>query len=146
LSDSEKLSDHIEVTQDSSVMPGETAELFAVLARRWAPHVLYALARPARFTELQKAIPGISATSLNDRLRDLSGHGLVVRHVFAGPPMSTLYEATEAGAIVSRLLWTLSEAKRSASPPPPGEGVSLDKHPGPRADSRGRDEDDRPDR
>ncbi|MEU4836152.1 winged helix-turn-helix transcriptional regulator [Streptosporangium sp. NPDC023615] len=70
--------------------------------------------------------PGISATSLNDRLSDLSGHGLVVRHIFAGPPMSTWYEATEAGAIVSGLLWTLAETKRSASPPPPGERASTE--------------------
>jgi DNA-binding HxlR family transcriptional regulator len=62
--------------------------VFAVLGRRWSLHVLYLLGiRPARFTELQRAIPGIgiSANSLNERLRDLVTEGLVLRRTFPGP-------------------------------------------------------------
>jgi hypothetical protein len=42
--------------------------------------------RPARFTELQRAIPGISANCLNDRLRDLADENLVLRRTFPGRP------------------------------------------------------------
>jgi hypothetical protein len=57
-----------------------------VLGQRWSPHVLYLPGqRPGRFTELQRAIPGISDNSLNDRLRDLAAEGLVLRRAFPGP-------------------------------------------------------------
>jgi DNA-binding HxlR family transcriptional regulator len=79
--------------------------MFAVLGRRWSLHVLYLLGiRPARFTELQRAIPGISANSLNERLRDLVSEGLVLRRTFPGPPMTSSYETTPAGQAIGEHL------------------------------------------
>jgi DNA-binding HxlR family transcriptional regulator len=87
------------------VLPQQAIALFAVLGQRWSPHVLCVLGqRPARFTELQRAVPGISATSLNDRLRDLIAHGLVLRHAFPGPPMTSSYEVTETGRMIGQHL------------------------------------------
>lgn len=93
-------------------VPAPVMPLFAVLGRKWTPHVLFLLAqRPARFTELQRAIPAISATSLNDRLRDLVDAGLVQRHTSPGPPMGSSYEATAAGLLVGQhLLRMVSDA------------------------------------
>jgi DNA-binding HxlR family transcriptional regulator len=87
------------------VLPAEGAQLFAVLGRRWTPHVLFLVCqRPARFTELQRAVPDISATSLNDRLRDLIRLGFVVRRAYPGPPLSSCYEATRAGRALGEQL------------------------------------------
>ncbi len=87
------------------MLPAEGAQLFAVLGRRWTPHVLFLVCqRPARFTELQRAVPDISATSLNDRLRDLIRLGFVVRRAYPGPPLSSCYEATRAGRALGEQL------------------------------------------
>lgn len=45
-------------------LPDPMPSLFAVLGRRWSPHVLYLLGqRPARFTELQRPFPGSARTA-----------------------------------------------------------------------------------
>ncbi|MEV5704864.1 winged helix-turn-helix transcriptional regulator [Actinoallomurus sp. NPDC052274] len=56
------------------------------------------------------AVPDISATSLNDRLRDLIDAGLVTRHAFPGPPLSSSYEVTAAGALVGAHLNRMLDA------------------------------------
>lgn len=87
------------------VLPDPAAAVFAVLGRRWSLHVMFLLGqRPARFTELQRAIPGISANSLNDRLRDLIDEGLVARRAFPGPPMTSSYETTADGQAIAQHL------------------------------------------
>jgi DNA-binding HxlR family transcriptional regulator len=87
------------------VLPADGARLLTALGRRWAPHLLFLLCqRPVRFTELQRAVPGISATSLNDRLRDLISLGLVVRRACPGPPLASRYEATRAGQVLGERL------------------------------------------
>jgi DNA-binding HxlR family transcriptional regulator len=99
------------VPPEALALPDAGVRLFAVLNRRWSPHLLYLLARrPARFSELQRAVPGISATSLNDRLRDLIDAGLVTRHTFPSPPLSSSYEVTPAGALVGAHLNRMLDA------------------------------------
>jgi DNA-binding HxlR family transcriptional regulator len=102
------------------VLPDPLAAVFGVLGRRWSLHVLYLLGqRPARFTELQRAIPGISDNSLNDRLRDLTAEGLVLRRAFPGPPMTSSYETTPAGQQVAEHLIQMAATPALAGPHPP---------------------------
>lgn len=90
-------------------LPDHASALFTILGRRWSPHLLYLLGqRPARFTELQKAIPRISATSLNDRLHALVHEGLVARHISPGPPLSSTYQATPAGQLIAECLMRMA--------------------------------------
>jgi DNA-binding HxlR family transcriptional regulator len=101
-------------------LPDPMPSLFAVLGRRWSPHVLYLLGqRPARFTELQRAIPGISANSLNERLRDLVEQGLVLRRAFPGPPMTSSYEPTPAGQVIGEHLIRMATAPALTAPHQP---------------------------
>lgn len=111
------------VTPDSEIpeltLPAPITVVFAVLGRRWSLHVLYLLGqRPARFTELQRAIPGISANSLNERLRDLVGQGMVLRRAFPGPPMTSSYETTPAGQAISEHLIRMASAPTLTTTPP----------------------------
>jgi DNA-binding HxlR family transcriptional regulator len=86
-------------------LPGPMSAVFAVLGRRWSYTCSTCSGlRPARFTELRHAIPGISANSLNERLRDLVGEGLVLRRTFPGPPMSSSYETTPVGQAIGEHL------------------------------------------
>lgn len=74
-----------------------------VIATKWTPQLLDQLAAdPARFSDLQRAVPGISPRTLSARLRALEAAGIVQRP--AGP-----YELTEMG----RALLPIIEAMRA---------------------------------
>lgn len=91
--------------------------MFAVLGRRWSLHVMFLLGqRPARFTELQRSIPGLSANSLNDRLRDLIDEGLVLRRTFPGPPMTSSYETTATGQAIAEHLLAMPPIPAAMAP------------------------------
>ena len=53
-------------------------------------------AGPARFSELEGAVPGVSRRMMSERLRELEGAGLVRRAVDAGPPITSTYSFTSA--------------------------------------------------
>ncbi|TMR40890.1 winged helix-turn-helix transcriptional regulator [Actinomadura geliboluensis] len=79
-------------------LPVEALPILGILHRRWAPHLIYVLGQgPARFSELQISIPGITATSLSTRLQALIDEGLVTRQVCPGPPISSRYQVTARG-------------------------------------------------
>jgi DNA-binding HxlR family transcriptional regulator len=77
----------------------ELAEHFAreleVLAKRWTLQLLVLLLqRPARLSELERAVPGLTNRVLADRLRELQDAGLVDRQVDPGPPIMSIYALT----------------------------------------------------
>lgn len=74
----------------------ETA--MGVLGRAWAGAVLQAMHGGAeRFSEIRRAIPGITDAALNTRLKELCERGLCARAVEPGPPVSVRYTLTAAG-------------------------------------------------
>ncbi|TWP36111.1 helix-turn-helix transcriptional regulator [Leekyejoonella antrihumi] len=80
---------------------------FTFLGKRWNGIILATLqAGPAGFTELRRAVSGISDSVLADRLAELVAVGLVQRVVTEGPPVSVHYNLTERGRA---LLPTLEE-------------------------------------
>jgi DNA-binding HxlR family transcriptional regulator len=109
------------------VLPEHAAAVFSVLGRRWSPHILCLLGqRPARFSELQRAIPNISPTSLNDRLRDLINEGLVLRTVCSGPPLASSYQTTPLGKQIAEPLIGFAGAPAiSGDAPPPRSSQPL---------------------
>src|SRR5262245_59504142 len=52
---------------------------------------------PRRFSELERACPGISPRTLSERLRALEHEGLVVRRSYAEVPPRVEYELSERG-------------------------------------------------
>lgn len=71
------------------------ATAFDLLGKRWTALVLDVLAtRPARFCEIQRAVPGLSDRLLTERLRELSSYGLVDREPCEG---HVVYELTPLG-------------------------------------------------
>ena len=72
--------------------------VFAVLGKRWNGLLIdLLLQRPARFSELARALPALSERVLADRLRALEAEGLVEREVDPGPPVAVTYRLTPAG-------------------------------------------------
>ncbi|MBT2386187.1 helix-turn-helix domain-containing protein [Streptomyces sp. ISL-11] len=72
--------------------------VFELFGKRWTGLIVATL-MPGRvyFSDLRRAIPGISERMLSDRLTELAAAGLLVREVDAGPPLRVAYRLTEAG-------------------------------------------------
>jgi len=69
-----------------------------VLGRAWAGAVLQAmLGGSERFSEIRRAIPGITDAALTTRLKELCERGLAERAVEPGPPVVVRYTLTGAG-------------------------------------------------
>ncbi|MFI6444810.1 winged helix-turn-helix transcriptional regulator [Kitasatospora sp. NPDC050543] len=84
--------------------------VFMLLGKRWTGLVIAVLSHnPAYFSELRRAIPGISERMLSDRLTELAEAGIVLRQVDEGPPLRVSYRLTEAGAALGPALAELSK-------------------------------------
>jgi DNA-binding HxlR family transcriptional regulator len=71
---------------------------FGFLGKRWNGVILGTLTLgPAGFSELKRAVAGISDSVLSERLTELGGAGLVQRAVDEGPPIAVEYRLTAAG-------------------------------------------------
>lgn len=96
--------------------------VFTLLGKRWSGLVVAVLSyQPAYFSELRRAIPGISERMLSDRLTELAEAKLVLRQVDEGPPLRVRYELTEAGQALRPALDELRDwaaAHLPQAPPP----------------------------
>ena len=60
-----------------------------------------------RFTEIERALTGISARMLIKELKELESHGLLTRTVFAAVPLRVEYSLTAAGHSLTPMLGTM---------------------------------------
>lgn len=86
-----------DVTPDMAATGVETA--FRMLEGRWKMVIIFQLfdAEVLRFSELQRAIPGISEKMLIQQLRDLERDGIVTRTVYPQVPPKVEYRLTPWG-------------------------------------------------
>lgn len=85
-----------------------TTRFFNLFGKRWSGVVVTALLhRPAHFTELRRAVGGISERMLSKRLGELAAAGLVVREVSDGHPVRVSYRLTDAGVALEHPLTLL---------------------------------------
>jgi DNA-binding HxlR family transcriptional regulator len=75
-----------------------------VLLRKWSLPVLAALRRPARFSQLRGAVPGVTPRALALALKDLQAAGLVERRVEDAYPPRTVYSPTPHGRRLQRIV------------------------------------------
>jgi DNA-binding HxlR family transcriptional regulator len=74
------------------------ARALDVVGERWALLVVRELLLgPRRFADLRAALPHASSNLVTDRLRELSGHGVVTRRRLPPPAASWVYELTARG-------------------------------------------------
>ncbi|CAL9282570.1 winged helix-turn-helix transcriptional regulator [Streptomyces sp. SudanB182_2057] len=94
--------------------------VFQLLGKRWSgPIVAVLVGQPAYFTDLRRAVPGISERMLSDRLAELGAAGLVLREVDEGPPLRVSYRLTEAGAALEPALRELAQWAKDHLPDVP---------------------------
>jgi DNA-binding HxlR family transcriptional regulator len=97
--------------RDSRLMQaGEIAPACDLVGKRWALQVVRELARgPWRFTDLHQSLRGISTNVLAARLRELQQANLVRRRLLPPPAGSMVYELTDGGRELSRIVLKLEQ-------------------------------------
>jgi DNA-binding HxlR family transcriptional regulator len=79
-------------------LPKQVRSLADLLERRWTLATLYACASgAARFNEFRQSLPGVSPTTLSERLDQLEQAGIVRRHLVPGRPPYAEYRLTPRG-------------------------------------------------
>jgi DNA-binding HxlR family transcriptional regulator len=82
-----------------------------LIGKRWTLPILITLMHgPARFSELVRAVPGLSERVMSERLQELCEGRLVERQVDPGPPPGTRYRLTGLGERLRPALEQLMEA------------------------------------
>ena len=78
--------------------PCPVATSLMLIGNKWKIFIIQQLMdRPFRFSELRRAIPGISEKVLTDNLRAMEKDGLITRTVFPEVPPRTEYALSELG-------------------------------------------------
>jgi DNA-binding HxlR family transcriptional regulator len=76
-----------------------------LVGRRWCGAIARALLDgPLRVSELERAIPEISARALTQRLRELEAAGVVERVVEASSPVRVSYALSEKGRALEEVV------------------------------------------
>jgi DNA-binding HxlR family transcriptional regulator len=105
----------------SRLLDERTCAALELLENRWTLRLLTVLVTgPARFSELEAAVPGVSRRMMTERLRELEGAGVVRRTVDPGPPITSTYALTDDGQGLGPILeqvaiWAASRPERAAS-------------------------------
>jgi DNA-binding HxlR family transcriptional regulator len=89
-------------------------EVFALISDKWTVQILHELrVGPRRFTELERAINGVSRRMLTLALRNLERNGLITRTVYPEVPPRVVYARTSLTNDLSKPLEALAAwAKR----------------------------------
>jgi DNA-binding HxlR family transcriptional regulator len=78
--------------------PRELRTVAELLERRWTLGTIYACSSGAvRFNEFRQSLPGISPTTLSERLEHLEDAGIVARDLVPGRPPHAEYRLTPKG-------------------------------------------------
>ncbi|MEK8070047.1 winged helix-turn-helix transcriptional regulator [Rhodococcoides navarretei] len=99
-----------EQSHDPRACDGALVKAFGFLGKRWNGILLATLMNgPMGFSDLRRAVGGISDSVLSERLGELGKAGLVARTVGDGPPISVEYSLTPAGEALLPSLRALTE-------------------------------------
>jgi len=71
---------------------------FEILGKRWTGLIIQTLlSGEKRFSDIEDAIPNLSARMLTERFKELESNGIIVRHVYPETPVRIVYELTDKG-------------------------------------------------
>jgi DNA-binding HxlR family transcriptional regulator len=91
-------------------VPTELRAAASLLERRWTLATIYACASgAARFNEFRQSLPGVSPTTLSDRLEQLEAERIVERRLVPGRPPHSEYVLTARGERLARAVAGLLE-------------------------------------
>jgi DNA-binding HxlR family transcriptional regulator len=103
------------------------AHALDLVGERWALLVVRELLLgPKRFTDLRAGLPGVSPNVLAQRLRELEGAGVVRRRKLPPPAASRVYELTDWGLELERVIISLGRWGARSPSRPRDAGMSTD--------------------
>ena len=89
--------------------PCPVATCFQLFGNKWKIFIIQQLMdKPFRFSELRRAIPGISEKVLTDNLRALEKDGLITRTVFPEIPPHTEYALSDLGETMRPIIESMA--------------------------------------
>ena len=89
--------------------PCPVATTLMLIGNKWKIFVIQQLMdKPFRFSELRRAIPGISEKVLTDNLRTLEKDGLITRTVFPEIPPHTEYALSDLGETMRPIIESMA--------------------------------------
>lgn len=89
--------------------PCPVATTLMLIGNKWKIFIIQQLMdKPFRFSELRRAIPGISEKVLTDNLRALEKDGLVTRTVFPEIPPHTEYALSDLGETMRPIIESMA--------------------------------------
>jgi len=91
-------------------VPSQLRSVAELLERRWTLGTIYACSSgAARFNEFRQSLPGISPTTLSERLEHLEAAGIVERDLIPGRPPHAEYRLTAKGRRLAAAVGALLE-------------------------------------
>jgi DNA-binding HxlR family transcriptional regulator len=82
----------------------------AMIGGRWKiPIIFHLLAGRKRFSELARAIKGVTQKMLTQQLREMERNGLVERKIYAQVPPKVEYSLTDLGASLQPVVEAMCE-------------------------------------
>ncbi|MDB5070467.1 MAG: transcriptional regulator [Candidatus Eremiobacteraeota bacterium] len=104
------------------------ARALEVLGERWALLIVRdLLVGPKRFTDLLHGLPGIPSNILTARLKELENAGVARRRVLPRPARAVVYELTEYGLELEKVVIELGRwGAKNLGDPRPDETITLD--------------------
>jgi DNA-binding HxlR family transcriptional regulator len=82
----------------------------SMIGGRWKiPIVFHLMAGRKRFSELARALTGVTQKMLTQQLREMERNGLVARQLFAQVPPKVEYSLTELGASLQPVVEAMCE-------------------------------------
>jgi DNA-binding HxlR family transcriptional regulator len=92
-------------------VPRELSSAAGLLERRWTMATIYACSSGAeRFNEFRQSMPGVSPTTLSERLDSLEQAGIVERRLVQGRPPHSEYRLTVQGRRIAAAVEALVAA------------------------------------
>lgn len=71
---------------------------FELIGKRWTGLIIRTLLNGQnRFSDIEEAIPNMSARMLTERFKELEKEGIIIRKVYPETPVRIEYELTEKG-------------------------------------------------
>lgn len=78
---------------------------FELLGKRWTGLIIRTLLNgQCRFSDIEEAIPNMSARMLTERFKELEKEGIIVRKVYPEMPVRIEYELTEKGRALQSVM------------------------------------------
>jgi DNA-binding HxlR family transcriptional regulator len=112
------LVDKSKTCRDDPTSDAHVREVMRRVGDKWSLLVVSALGDgPLRFTELLRAVPGISHRMLTQTVRGMERDGLVIRESFAEVPPRVEYSLSDFGStlmepVVQLALWAYDNQER----------------------------------